>query len=120
MVLALVLVGGQNGQNEQAKKLTEAQTIATPGASRIFRDPAVLYQRSDHRVSLMAALEHLADSDADHLEPVAEVADATVQPATEPVVATEAPATPTRTATPAPRPTRTPEPPAVQSAPVAL
>ena len=96
MVLALVLVGGQNATNEHTEQLTETQTTATPGASRILRDPAVLYATGDQRVSLMTALEYLADSGAEQQELEAEVATATA-------TATEA------VATPAP-PTRTPEP----------
>ena len=111
MVLALVLVGGQNATNEHTEHLTETQTTATPGASRILRDPALLYATGDQRVSLMAALEYLAESGTEQLEPEAEVAAATAIPVTESPAAaapTEAPSTPTRT--PAPKPTRTPDP----------
>ena len=122
MVLALVLVGGHGTLNEHSDQLTETQTTATPGASRFLRDPAVLYQAGDQRVSLMTALEYLAGSDADQLEPMSEVAAATDTPATEqaPIVApTEAPSTPTRT--PVPKPTRTPEPqPTSQPAPASV
>jgi hypothetical protein len=100
VVLALVLVGGQNATNGHTQQLTETQTTATPGASRILRDPALLYSTGDQRVSLMAALEYLADSAPEPLEPEAEVAAATA-------TATEAVATPSPTQAP---PTRTPEP----------
>jgi hypothetical protein len=72
-----------------------------------LQDPAILYATGDHRVSLMTALEHLADSGTESPEPEAEVEAATAT-ATEPV-ATQAPpeATPTPTAAPPPP---TPEP----------
>ncbi len=108
MVLALVLVGGQNATTGHTEYLTETQTTATPGASRILRDPAVLYATGDQRVSLMTALEYLADSGTEQPEPEAEVAPATAT-ATEPV-ATVTPEKAPPTRTPAPPPTRTPEP----------
>ena len=109
MVLALVLVGGQYEQNELTDDLTEAQITATPGASRILRDPAILYATGGERISLMTALEYLAGSEIESAETVAEVASATSAPATDPV-ATVTPAEMPPTRTPAPSPTRTPEP----------
>jgi hypothetical protein len=98
MVLALILIGGQNEGNPSLEQLTETQTLASPSASRILRDPAVLYQSGDHRVSLMTALEHLAGSGVAQLEPPE--ATATAETASAPAPTPE----------PAPKPTRAPAP----------
>jgi hypothetical protein len=63
VVLALVLVGGQYTQNTHKDDNDPHPSpgylaaTATPGASRIIRDPALLYTAGE-RVSFMAALEN--------------------------------------------------------------